>query len=107
MTSLRASSPTPFNQVNLQSVTVKGQSLMVNMLWEVAYGMFKEILCLNSLEDFNTTEADLMDLKNDILAMWKSRDKHRTLSLEPTFTPFNLWGTSEKKSTLGDTFTPL
>ena len=42
---------------------VKGQSLMVNMLWEVAYGVCNEVLHLDSLEDFNTTEVDLMELK--------------------------------------------
>ena len=61
---------------------------MVNMLWEVACGVCNEVLCLDSLEDFNTTEADLMELKNDILAMWESRDRCKTLSLRPTFTPF-------------------
>ena len=48
------------------------------MLWEVAYGVCHEALCLDSLEDFNATEADLMGLKNDILTMWDSRDRHRT-----------------------------
>ena len=85
---------------------VKGQSLTFNVLWGVAYGVFKEILCLNSLENFNTTEADLMDLKSNIFTTWKSRDKHRTSSLGPTFTPSSV-GASKKKSTLGDTFTPL
>ena len=78
---------------------------MVNMLWEVAYGVFKEILHLDSLEDFNDTEADLMELKNNVLTMWKSRDKHRTLSLGHTFTPSSA-GVGEKKFTLGDTFIP-
>ena len=32
-------------------------------------------------------KADLMDLKNDILTTWESRDRCRTLSLRPTFTP--------------------
>ena len=62
---------------------------MVNVLWEVAYGVCHEVLHLNSLEDFNVTEADLMDLKKDILAMWESRDRCRTLSLGPTFTPLS------------------
>ena len=73
---------------------------MVNMLWEVAYSLCHEVLCLDSLEDFNATEADLMDLKNDILTMWESRDRHRTLSLGPTFTPSST-SASEKGSTLG------
>ena len=84
---------------------IKGQSLMVNMLWEVAYGVCKEVLHLDSLEDFNATEVDLTDLKNDILATWESRDRHRTLSLGPTFTPLSM-GASKKRSTLGNTFTP-
>ena len=78
---------------------------MVNMLWEVACGVRNEVLCLDSLEDFNTTEADLMELKNDILAMWESRDRCKTLSLGPTFTPSSA-GASGKRSNLGDTFTP-
>ena len=60
---------------------------MVNVLWEVAYRVCHEVLCLDSLEDFNATKADLMDLKN-ILTTWESRDRCRTLSLGPTFTPF-------------------
>ena len=68
--------------------SVKGQSLTVNLLWEVTYGVFKEVLCFDSLEDFNATKADLMDLKNDILATWESRDRHRSSSLRPTFHPF-------------------
>ena len=78
---------------------------MVNMLWEVAYGVFKEALHLNLLEDFIATKADLMELKNDILATWKSRDKHKTSSLGPTFIPSSARA-SERKSTLGDTFSP-
>ena len=49
---------------------VKGQPLTVNVLWEVAYGVCKEVLHLDSLEDFNATKVDLMELKNDILATW-------------------------------------
>ena len=78
---------------------------MVDVLWEVAYGVFKEALCVNSVEDFNTTKADLMELKDDILATWKSRDKCRTWSLGPMFIPSSARA-SEKKSTLHDTFCP-
>ena len=67
---------------------VKDKLLMVDILWEVAYRVFKEALCLNLLEDFNATEADLMKLKNDILTTWKSRDKYKTSSLGPTFVPY-------------------
>ena len=75
------------------------------MLWEVAYGVCKEVLHLDSLEDFNATEVDLMDLKNDILATWEARDRFRTLSVGPIFTPLST-GASEKGSTLGETFIP-
>ena len=75
------------------------------MLWEVAYGVCHEVLHLDSLEDFNATKADLMDLKNNILTMWESRDRCRTSSLGPTFTALSA-GIKEKWSTLGKTFTP-
>ena len=84
---------------------VKDQTLMVNVLWEVAYGVCHEVLCLDSLENFNATKVDLMELKNDILTMWESRDRCRTSSLGPTFTPLST-GASEKGSNLGETFTP-
>ena len=84
---------------------VRDQTLTINVLWEVAYGVCHEALCLDSLEDFNATEADLMDMKNNILATWKSRDKCRTLSLRPTFTSSSM-GSKEQGSTLGKTFTP-
>ena len=75
------------------------------MLWEVAYGVCHEALCLDSLEDFNATEADLMDMKNNILATWKSRDRRRTSSLGPTFISSSA-DSKEQESTLGKTFTP-
>ena len=74
-------------------------------MWEVAYGVCNKVLHLDSLEDFNATEADVMQLKNDILIMGESRDRCKTLSLRPTFTPSST-GASSKRSTLGDTFTP-
>ena len=74
------------------------------MLWEVAYGVCHEVLCLDSLEDFNATKVDLMDLKNNILTTWESRDRCRTSSLRPTFTSSST-GSKEKGSTLGKTFT--
>ena len=76
------------------------------MLWEVAYGVCHEVLCLDSLEDFNATEVDLMDLKNNILTTWKSRDRSRTLSLRPTFTSSSV-GSKEQGSTLGKMFTSV
>ena len=84
---------------------IKGQSLMVSVLWKVAYRVCKEVLCLDSLEDFNATQVNLMELKNDILAMWESGGRCRTSSLGPTFTPSSM-GANNKRSTLGDMFTP-
>ena len=49
------------------------------MLWEVAYGVCHETLCLDSLEDFNATEVDLMDMKNKILTMWKIQGQKQGL----------------------------
>ena len=46
-----------------------------------------------------------MELKDKILSIWKARDKCKTLSLRPTFVPSSV-RSSEKKSTLGDTFSP-
>ena len=64
---------------------VRDKALTVNVLWDIAYGLHHEALHLDSLEDFNATEADLMSMKDDILAMWKSRDARKTSSLGPTF----------------------
>ena len=82
----------------------KDQALTVDMLWEIAYGVCHEALCLDSLEDFNATEVDLMEMKDNILAMWKSRDKRRTSSLRPMFISLTA-GPKEQGSTLGKTFT--
>ena len=46
-----------------------------------------------------------MELKDNILSIWKTKDKHKTSSLRPTFVPLSARA-SEKKSTLGDTFSP-
>ena len=81
----------------------KDQALTVNMLWEIAYSVCHEALCLDSLEDFNATKADLMEMKDNILAMWKSRDKRRTSSLRPMFISSTA-GPKEQGSTLGKTF---
>ena len=35
------------------------RALTVDVLWEVVYRVFRETLCLDSLEDFNATEAGL------------------------------------------------
>ena len=53
---------------------MRDKALTVNVLWDIAYGLHHEALHLDSLEDFNATEADLMSMKDDILATWKSRD---------------------------------
>ena len=82
----------------------RDKPLTLNLLWDIAYSIHKESLCLDSLEDFNATEADIMRLKESILSMWKSRDVRKTLSLGPTFissADSRSWG-----STLGKTFTP-
>ena len=78
------------------------QALTVNVLWEVAYGVCHGALHLESLEDFNATKADLMGMKDDILAMWKSRDGRRTSSLGPTF--ISSADSKGQGSTLGKTF---
>ena len=39
------------------------------MLWEIAYNIHEESLCLDSLEDFNATKADIMRMKEDILKL--------------------------------------
>ena len=67
---------------------IKDQNLMVNMLWEVACGVCHEVLCLDSLEDFNATEVDLMDLKNDILTMWESRGQMQDFTPRAHIHPF-------------------
>ena len=77
---------------------------MINVLWEIAYGIHKESLHLDSLEDFNATEADIMHMKDDILAMWKSRDVRKTSSLRPTF--ISSADSRSLGSTLGKTFIP-
>ena len=77
---------------------------MVNVLWEIAYGIHQESLCLDLLEDFNATEADIIHMKGDILAMWKSRDVRKTLSLGPTFV--SSADSRSQGSTLGKTFIP-
>ena len=83
---------------------MRDKALTVNVLWEIAYGLHHESLCLDSLEDFNATEADLMSMKDDILAMWKSRDMRKTLSLGSTF--ISSADSRSQGSTLGRTFIP-
>ena len=77
---------------------------MVNVLWEIAYGLHHESLHLDLLEEFNATEADLMNMKDDILATWKSRDARKTSSLRPTF--ISSVEARSQGSTLGITFIP-
>ena len=83
---------------------MRDQALTVNMLWDIAYGLCHEALHLDSLEDFNATEADLMGMKDDILATWKSRDVRKTLSLRPMFV--SSMDSNGQGSTLGRTFIP-
>ena len=68
------------------------------------YGIHQESLHLDSLEDFNATEANIMCMKDDILAMWKSRDVRKTSSLRPTF--ISSTDSRNRESTLGKTFNP-
>ena len=82
----------------------RDKALMVNVLWDIAYSLHHEALHLDSLEDFNATEADLMSMKDDILAMWKSRDVRKTSSLRPTFV--SSADSKSQGSTLGRTFIP-
>ena len=83
---------------------MRDKSLTFNVLWEIAYGIHQESLHLDSLEDFNATEADIMHMKDDILAMWKSRDVRKTSSLGPTF--ISSADSRSRGSTLGKTFIP-
>ena len=50
------------------------------------------------------TEADIMHMKEGILAMWKSRDVRKTSSLGPTFV--SSADSRSRGSTLGKTFIP-
>ena len=84
---------------------VGARALTVDLLWEVIQGVFREALCLNLLDDYNTTEADLKKLKDEILSIWKANDKQKTSTLRPTFVPSTA-GAREKRSTLGSTFSP-
>ena len=83
---------------------MRDKPLTLNVLWDIAYNIHKESLHLDSLEDFNATEADIMRMKEDILAMWKSRDARKTLSLGPTF--ISSADSRSRGSTLGKTFIP-
>ena len=82
----------------------RDKPLTLNVLWDIAYNIHKESLHLDSLEDFNATEADIMHMKEDILAMWKSRDARKTSSLRPTFV--SSADSRSRGSTLGKTFIP-
>ena len=105
MTSPRALLTEPFDSVNQPfAIYMRDKALMVNVLWEIAYGLHQESLCLDSLEDFNATEADIMCMKDDILATWKSRDVRKTSSLGPTF--ISSADSRSQGSTLGRTFIP-
>ena len=82
----------------------RDKALTVNMLWVIAYSLHHEALCLDSLEDFNATEADLISMKDNILATWKSRDTRKTSSLRPMF--ISSADSKGQGSTLGRTFIP-
>ena len=82
----------------------RDKPLTLNLLWDIAYSIHKESLRLDTLEDFNATEADIMHLKESILSTWKSRDVRKTSSLGPTFV--SSADSRSRGSTLGKTFTP-
>ena len=82
----------------------RDKPLTLNLLWDIAYDIHKESLHLDSLEDFNATEADIMHLKESILSTWKSRDARKTSSLRRTF--ISSADSRNRGSTLGKTFTP-
>ena len=82
----------------------RDKPLTINVLWEIAYGIHQESLRLDSLEDFNATKADIMRMKDDILATWKSRDMRKTSTLGPTF--ISSADSRSQGSTLGKTFIP-
>ena len=101
----RALSTGPFDLVDQWVCEhMKDQVLNVNVLWEIAYGVYHEALHLNSLEDFNATEADLMAMKEDILARWKSRDTKENFI--PQTHIHLIRGLKGQGSTLGRTFIP-
>ena len=82
----------------------RDKALTVNVLWEIAYSLHHKSLHLDLLEDFIATEANLMSMKDNILATWKSRDPRKTSSLRPTFVSFV--DSRSQGSTLGRTFIP-
>ena len=82
----------------------RDKPLTLNLLWDIVYSIHKESLRLDTLEDFNATEADIMRLKEGILSTWKSRDVRKTSSLGPTFV--SSADSRSRGSTLGKTFTP-
>ena len=82
----------------------RDKPLTISVLWEIAYGIHKESLWLDSLQDFRATEADIMHMKEDILATWKARDMRKTSSLGPTFVSST--DSKSRESTLGKTFIP-
>ena len=79
---------------------VRARALMVDLLCEVMQAVFREALHLDSLEDFNATEVDLKELKDEILSIWKANDKWKTSTLGPTFVPSTA-AARQKKPTLG------
>ena len=81
-------------------------ALTVDMLWEVVYRVFREALHCDSLEDINAMEVDLMELKDNILSIWKAKDECKTSSLGPMFIPLSPMASKKKKSTLGNIFCP-
>ena len=104
-TCLKTLSTEPYNSVDPTVCEyARDKPLTLNLLWDIAYSIHKESLRLDTLEDFNATEADIMRLKEGILSTWKSRDARKPLSLGPTF--ITSADSRSRGSTLGKTFTP-
>ena len=73
------------------------RSLTVDMLWEVVYGVFREALCLESLEDFNASEVDLGEMKDKILSSGRPRISARLHPLGPPLS-HHLQGLARRRS---------
>ena len=87
MTSTRVLLTEPFDSVDQRFANMRGtRPLTVNVLWEIAYSIHQESLYLDSLEDFNATEANIMRMKDDILATRLRLTRKTRLRLRKTTT---------------------
>ena len=62
---------------------------MEDLLWETTEGLSHSALCLDNLEDFNMMDEEVLDMKSQILKIWKEQDKPlpKASTLGPSFTP--------------------